>query len=109
MQRLLQDCAGLTAVVCSNDLTAIGAMETIYEHGLRIPDDISVVGYDDILLSAYTRPGLTTVNVPREEVASAAFLSLLSSGQDADAEFGPEHVFVPKLVCRQSTASPAAP
>ncbi|WP_419805538.1 LacI family DNA-binding transcriptional regulator [Terriglobus sp.] len=109
MQDLLRDCAGFTAVVCSNDLTAIGAMETIYEHGLRIPEDISVVGYDDILLSAYTRPGLTTVNVPREEVAGAAFLSLLSFDQGDDAAPAPEHIFVPKLVCRRSTASPASP
>ncbi len=107
MQHLLTNGSALTAVVCSNDLTAIGAMELIYEHGLRVPEDISVVGYDDILLSAYTRPGLTTVSVSREELASAAFLSLLSyaGGGDLDA-VGHEHVFVPKLVCRRSTAAP---
>ncbi len=109
MQDLLKKGAGLTAVLCSNDLTAIGAMETIYEQGLRVPEDISVVGYDDILLSAYTRPGLTTVNVPREQVASAAFLSLLSYGQGADLNLpGQEHILVPKLVCRRSTARPSA-
>ena len=108
MQDLLRNGASVTAVVCSNDLTAIGAMETIYERGLRIPEDISVVGYDNILLSAYTRPGLTTVNVPREKVASAAFLSLLSRGQEGEFALTAEHVFLPELVCRSSTAKPGS-
>ena len=106
MQRLLRGNTDLTAVVCSNDLTAIGAMEMIFEHGLRIPEDISVVGCDDILLSAYTRPGLTTVDVPREDLAGAAFHSLLSYTQGADLDtVGQEHIFTPKLVCRRSTAA----
>lgn len=110
MQRLLQSNVGgngLTAVVCSNDLSAIGAMEMIYEHGLRVPEDISVVGYDGILLSAYTRPGLTTMHVPREKVAGAAFQSLLSYQQGADlGAVGQEHVILPELVCRRSTTAP---
>lgn len=105
MQQLLRANADLTAVVCSNDLTAIGAMEMIYEHGLRVPEDISVVGCDDILLSAYTRPGLTTVDVLREELAAAAFQSLLSYSQGADLDaVGHEYVFTPKLIRRGSTA-----
>lgn len=109
MQALLQNGAELTAVVCSNDLTAIGAMEMIYEYGLRVPEDISVVGCDDILLSAYTRPGLTTVAVAREDLATAAFQSLFSYQQGADIHaVGREHVFTPALVSRRSTGPVAA-
>nr|WP_263415078.1 LacI family DNA-binding transcriptional regulator [Terriglobus aquaticus] len=109
MQQLLQTNTDLTAVVCSNDLTAIGAMEMLFESGLRVPEDISVVGSDDILLSAYTRPGLTTVNVPREDLAGAAFRSLLSYTLGADVNVvGQEHIFTPKLVCRGSTAANAS-
>ena len=64
MQRILDSGTHPTAVACSNDLTAIGAMEAIYERGLRIPEDISIVGFDDIQLSAYAHPGLTTLGVP---------------------------------------------
>lgn len=107
MQQVLQADTAVTAVLCSNDLTAIGAMEAIYEKGLRIPEDISIVGYDDIQLSAYTHPGLTTVGVPRTELAGAAFMSLLHmSGDAAERKAGNEHVFVPKLVRRRSTAAP---
>lgn len=109
MRRLLQgkrNQARITAVICSNDLSAIGAMEMIYEQGLRIPEDISVIGYDDILLSAYTRPGLTTVHVPREKVASAAFQILLShrNGEGTEAA-GQEHIITPELIIRRSTAA----
>lgn len=107
MLQVLDSGAKTTAVLCSNDLTAIGAMEAIYEKGLRIPDDISLVGYDDIQLSAYTHPGLTTVSVPRTELANTAFLSLLQMGdKTALRTSGEEHIFTPKLVRRRSTAAP---
>lgn len=78
MQRILQSGERLpTAVVTSNDLTAIGAMGAIHEAGLRIPEDMSVVGFDGIELSAYTQPALTTMAVSRGELASQAFKSLL--------------------------------
>ncbi len=105
MEQIFTSGITFTAVLCSNDLTAIGAMESIYERGLRIPEDISIVGYDDIQLSGYTHPGLTTVAVPREQVASAAFMSLLHLDEAAGLDsFGEAHVFVPTLVRRRSTA-----
>ncbi len=106
MEQIFQSGVTFTAVVCSNDLTAIGAMESVYEHGLRIPDDISIVGFDGIQLSAYTHPGLTTVAVPREQLASAAFTSLFHLDQTGDPETaGQAHVFIPTLVRRRSTAA----
>ena len=109
MERILAVSPPPTAVFCSNDLTAIGAMGAIHQRGLRIPEDISILGYDDILLSAYTQPGLTTLRISRTEIAGTAFRSLFERrGQPIVA--GPEeqtYVISPELVQRSSTG-PAA-
>lgn len=105
MQRILASGVRPTAVMASNDLTAIGAMGAIAEAGLRVPEDISVVGYDDIQLSAFTMPPLTTVSLPRAEIANAAFHALLNAMQsDAPKPVaGEEHKVLPTLVIRKST------
>ena len=95
-----------TAVACSNDLTAIGAIGALQYAGLRIPEDISVIGFDGIELSAYTNPALTTLHVPRREIAATAFRCLFE-GRDAAADKRTatrEHVFQSSLVVRYSTA-----
>jgi LacI family transcriptional regulator len=61
-----------TAIFCSNDMMAIGALEAIHERGLSVPDDISVIGYDDHELARYTRPPLTTVVLPNYEMGRRA-------------------------------------
>jgi LacI family transcriptional regulator len=66
-----------TAVVASNDLTAIGALRAIRQCGLRVPEDISLVGFDDIQMAEFTEPPLTTVRLLRTEVACAACEALL--------------------------------
>ncbi len=108
MQRILQGGKRQpTAVLTSNDLTAIGAMGAIHEAGLRIPEDISVVGFDGIELSAYTQPALTTLAVSRGEMAAEAFRCLLrlrDAGPKKRVEMN--HVVVPQLLVRQSTARP---
>ena len=95
-----------SAVLASNDLTAIGAMGAIREAGLRIPEDISVIGFDDIALSAYTQPALTTLHVPRRELAATAFRSLLRDRDDLTPQTHAkrEHIIQPRLVIRHSTA-----
>ena len=105
MQRILASGVRPTAVMASNDLTAIGAMGAIAEAGLRVPEDISVVGYDNIQLSAFTMPPLTTVGLPRAEIANAAFHALLNAMQsDAPKPVaGEEHTVLPTLVIRKST------
>lgn len=96
-----------TAVLASNDLTAIGAMGAIHEAGLRIPEDVSVVGFDGIELSAYTQPALTTMAVSRGEMAAQAFRSLLRLREKEAARDGAAmQVIEPELVVRQSTAEP---
>jgi LacI family transcriptional regulator len=106
MQRILESGARPTAVFASNDLTAIGAMGAIGEFGLRVPRDISVIGFDDIQLSAYTMPPLTTVRLPRAEIANAAFRALLNAQTPGETNPGPgeSHPITPELILRKSTA-----
>jgi DNA-binding LacI/PurR family transcriptional regulator len=104
MMRILKSGSLPTAVVGSNDLTAIGAMGAIHEKGLAIPGDISVVGFDDIELSAYTSPALTTLHVPRRELAATAFRALFRGREEAPdkAKRRHRHVIKTKLIIRQS-------
>jgi DNA-binding LacI/PurR family transcriptional regulator len=105
MKRILESGARPTAVMASNDMTAIGAMGAIREAALRIPEDISVIGFDDIQFSAFTMPPLTTVSLPRAQIANAAFRALLNA-QQSDAPKpvqGEEHMVQPTLVLRKST------
>ena len=74
--------AGLTAVLAYNDLMAIGLIEGLYALGLRVPQDVSVVGIDDISLSRLTRPKLTTVATPTAAAGRAAVDMLLAHGDD---------------------------
>lgn len=108
LHQLVAACPQMSAVICSNDLSAIGVMQAAYEAGLRIPTDISVIGFDDIQLSAFAHPGLTTVRVPRRELASTAFMSLLRLGTSGETSLmGEQHTIHTRLVCRHSTAAPA--
>src|SRR6202012_2268122 len=79
MQKLLQARLRPTAVLTSNDLTAIGAISAIYEAGLQVPRDISVVGFDDIEISSALNPPLTTVRLSRTDIATRAFFALYSA------------------------------
>jgi LacI family transcriptional regulator len=101
MERLLRGKNRPTAVLASNDMTAIGALGAIHESGLRVPGDISIVGFDDIQISAFTMPALTTVRLSRDEIARVAFRALYSIRQDGGK--GAEYSVRPSLVVRQST------
>jgi DNA-binding LacI/PurR family transcriptional regulator len=105
MKRVLASDATPTAVLASNDLTAIGAMGAITEAGLRVPEDISVVGFDDIQLSAFTTPPLSTVHLPRDEIARDAFNALLQAMQPGVTRpmQGKEYLIRPTFVARKST------
>lgn len=89
MDRILRQGLGVTAVIALNDNIAFGAYQAIQEHGLRIPDDISVVSFDDDVLASYLRPGLTTAAIPYEEMGRQAMSMLLT------APFTPEQRLVP--------------
>lgn len=102
MARLLKKEIRPTAVLTSNDMTAIGAMGAIFEAGLRVPRDISVIGFDDIAISAFTQPALTTVCLSRPEIAKLAFRALHGI-QNASTAKGEEYSVTPVLVERAST------
>ena len=94
---------GCTGIVCGSDLMALGAVRAARERGLRVPEDVSVVGSDDSLLIGYTDPPLTTVRQPVPAMSAAAVDALLDviSGVASPRA---EYVFRPELVVRGSTA-----
>jgi LacI family transcriptional regulator len=77
-----------TAIFASNDIMALGAMDAVRSRGLRIPDDISIIGFDDIPQAAAVRPALTTVNQPLEKMGRVATQMLLDLLRQPDKEAG---------------------
>jgi DNA-binding LacI/PurR family transcriptional regulator len=98
-----------TAVLCSNDMTAIGVMREAYEQNIRIPDDLSVVGFDDIHLAEFMIPPLTTVQMSQHQLAKVAFEALLNEVDEPRANEHHKYELVTSLILRRSTAlaSPA--
>lgn len=94
-----------TAIMCSNDMTAIGVMRQSYEEKISIPRDLSVVGFDDIRLAQFILPPLTTVQMSQSELARLAFHALLTEVQrETPAPHGAEYTLKTSLVLRESTA-----
>lgn len=108
MELLLQGSRRPTAVVCSNDWTAIGALHAIDAAGLRVPEDVSVVGFDDTPIASYTRPPLTTVRMSAAEIGATACTALFKLIDDKEHE-GALLKIPTELVVRASTARPRAP
>lgn len=76
-----------TALICANDLMAVGALRELRERGVRVPLDVSVTGFDDVALSPYCHPALTTVHVSRDRIGQILCDSLLSKTIPKDAVF----------------------
>ena len=97
-----------TAIFCANDLIAIGAMTALQASGIRIPEDVSLVGFDDISLAQQTSVSLTTVRQPMKELGWAA-ADLLLNSQSPSAPKNIEHKsFTPEVIVRDSTAEASA-
>jgi DNA-binding LacI/PurR family transcriptional regulator len=95
----------LTAIVCVNDLMAVGAMRELRARGLRVPEDVSVTGFDDIALAQFCHPALTTAHIPTDQIGETICDCLLNR----DREPAPhEFAIDPELVLRDSTG-PARP
>lgn len=90
-----------TAIVCVNDFTAVGALRELRERGLRVPEDISVTGFDNVKLSEFCCPALTTVHIPRDRVGHIMCDFLIPTPGAAEAVA--EIVIDPELVLRDST------
>jgi LacI family transcriptional regulator len=93
-----------TAVLCSNDMTAIGFMREAYEQNVRVPEGMSVIGFDDIHLSEFTIPPLTTVQMSQQELARIAFEALLNEVDASGSQGLHKYELVTNLVLRRSTA-----
>ncbi|ACQ80036.1 transcriptional regulator, LacI family [Beutenbergia cavernae DSM 12333] len=92
---------GYTAIVCGSDLMALGAIRAVRSAGLRVPEDVSVIGYDDSPLMPFTDPPLTTLRQPVEAMSQAAVNTLLAEIAGSPAR--PELLFDPELIVRGST------
>lgn len=102
--QLLASGVKFSAVVAYNDLMAVGAMNALQDAGVKVPEDVSVVGFDNLYVSTACRPKLTTMDYPVEDMASyAARLAIdLSTGENSIASH--THLFMPTLVERSSVA-----
>jgi DNA-binding LacI/PurR family transcriptional regulator len=99
--------AEFTALVCYNDVAAFGAIRALVDHGLRAPEDVSVVGFDDIQGAAYHNPSLTTIRQPLSQMGVVAARTLLQRIR-GQAVFPDTMPIMPELVIRESTCPPGA-
>lgn len=106
-QRLVAAGMPVTAVFAGNDLMALGVMEAVTQAGLRVPEDLSVVGFDDTNLSGLWTVLLTTVRQPQYEMGRAAGELLVRRLSDPKGTANRRVVFAPELVVRRSTARPS--
>jgi LacI family transcriptional regulator, repressor for deo operon, udp, cdd, tsx, nupC, and nupG len=95
---------GVTGFVCGSDLMALGAIRAARQRGLQVPGDVSIVGYDDSPLIAFTDPPLTTLRQPVQPMAVAAVRALVDEIKGHPAPHS-EYIFRPELVVRGSTAA----
>lgn len=102
--RLLNLPSPPTAVLCCNDMAAIGALKTLSTRGLRVGRDISLIGFDDLPLCNFTQPALSTVRFSPAELARLSFHALLEEINDVETK--PEYEYKTHFVLRESTGAP---
>lgn len=108
VQELLRGGAVPTALVCCNDFNAVGAISALEDAGFRVPQDVSVVGYDNTSLAALRHVSLTTIDQPRNEFGRLAAEALLQRARGERTE-PVRHLLHPSLVVRNTTAAPGGP
>jgi DNA-binding LacI/PurR family transcriptional regulator len=96
-----------TAVACSTDIAAVGVLHGAHRHGVLVPDGLAVVGYDDLMIAAYTIPALTTLRMPTSEIVTEAVRWAIELTRDPSAShLARKTVYRPTLIVRASTARP---
>jgi DNA-binding LacI/PurR family transcriptional regulator len=91
-----------TAIISANDYMALGVLRAVREHGLRVPEELSVTGYDNVTLSEFACPPLTTIDVPRNQIGRMVFEALVAD--DGESQRGGRMFLIdPELVVREST------
>lgn len=91
-----------TAIICVNDVMAVGVLRELRDQGIRVPDDISVTGFDNIRLAEFCSPALTTVHIPRAQIGYTIFENLVPDPGQAQP-IGREILINPEFVVREST------
>jgi LacI family transcriptional regulator len=107
VNQLLDRRIRFTALVCYNDMSAIGAIRAFKDHGVRVPEDVSVVGFDDVQFAAYQTPRLTTIRQPLNEMGVTAARILLKRIRNEEKSTASVSI-LPELVIRESTSQPNA-
>jgi len=98
-----------TAVFCTNDLIALGVLQEMTRHKISVPEEISIVGYDDIDFAAAAAVPLTSVRQPRQQLGRTAARMLLEEAAAGDSHQHQQVIFEPELIVRQSTEATPAP
>jgi len=95
-----------TAAICANDLIALGVLQEMVRHGVRVPEDFAIVGYDDIDFAAAAAVPLTSVRQPRHEIGRTAASLVIAETQSPEEHVHRHVVFTPELVVRESSRRP---
>jgi DNA-binding LacI/PurR family transcriptional regulator len=107
MQQLMSLSPRPSAVITSNDLMAVGALQAALHAGLGVPTDVSIIGFDDLPIASMVVPQLTSIQLPRREIAARAFSSLLQATRDGIV--AKSEVVHPRLIVRNSTGPAPRP
>ena len=103
-RELLASAFAPTAILCVNDLVAMGVLRELRNRNIFVPGEISVTGFDNIALAEFSNPSLTTINIPRDRIASALFRSLSATDEQA-AEQSAIYMVDPELILRESSGT----
>ena len=106
-ENFLKDGCPATAILCINDALAIGLIKTLRKHGVRVPEDVSVFGFDDIPIAGTFEPSLTTVHYPAIETGRLAAMMLMDNLESGAADSPVSMQLTPTLVIRDTVAPPA--
>jgi LacI family transcriptional regulator len=98
-----------TAVMCANDLLALGVLKGLTNAGVRVPDEVALVGYDDVAFASMLSPALTSVRQPKYELGASAAELLLEETDESSVHRHRSVRFVPELVVRASSAGARPP
>ena len=107
-ESFLRDGRPATAIVCINDMLAIGIIKTLLKHGIGVPEDVSIFGFDDIPFANVFVPALTTVHCPAAETGRLAAMMMLNALESGSAEVSVAMQLTPSLVIRDTVAPPRA-
>jgi DNA-binding LacI/PurR family transcriptional regulator len=104
VKALLSRTRNFTALFAFNDISAFGAIRALHESGLRVPDDVSVIGFDDVLSAPFGIPSLTTIRQPLREMGKTGAECLIKRINHPKAPYPQQVIMEPELVVRESTA-----